>query len=85
MEYASSSSPLQTLPPICPSGGCETVGTICTKILRAERRAQRETAKPLKRLEPPQPALLHLGVTAHSHGLLEYLSHRPDQFNEHYR
>ncbi|XP_031714488.1 cilia- and flagella-associated protein 65 isoform X2 [Anarrhichthys ocellatus] len=75
----------KTLPPICPSGGCETVGAICTKILRAERRAQRETAKSLKRLEPPQPALLHLGVTAHSHALLEYFSHRPDQFNEHYR
>ncbi|KAK9537382.1 hypothetical protein VZT92_005007 [Zoarces viviparus] len=76
-------SKYKTLPPICPSGDCETVVTICA--LRAERRAQREAAKSLKRPEPLQPALLHLGVTAHSHGLLEYLSHRPDQFNEHYR
>ncbi|XP_068557648.1 cilia- and flagella-associated protein 65 [Cebidichthys violaceus] len=75
----------KTLPPICPSGGCGTVGTICTKMSRAERRAQRETAKSLMRPEPPQPALLHLGVTAHSHSLLEYLSHLPDQSNEHYR
>lgn len=60
-------SPLQTLPPICASGSCETVGTICTKVTRAERRAQRETAKAWRRPEPPQPALLHLGVTAQSH------------------
>ncbi|XP_054471804.1 cilia- and flagella-associated protein 65 [Anoplopoma fimbria] len=75
----------KTLPPICSSGSCETVGTICTKITRAERRAQRETAKALRRPEPPQPALLHLGVTAHSHGLPEYLPHLFDQSNEHYR
>uniref|UniRef100_A0A3B4YKV7 Cilia and flagella associated protein 65 n=1 Tax=Seriola lalandi dorsalis TaxID=1841481 RepID=A0A3B4YKV7_SERLL len=61
------SSPLQTLPPICASSSCETVGFICTKLTRAERRACRETTKVQKQPEPPQPSLLHLEVTAHSH------------------
>ncbi|XP_042350684.1 cilia- and flagella-associated protein 65 isoform X3 [Plectropomus leopardus] len=73
----------KTLPPI--NGGSETVGTICTKLTRAERRAQRQTAKAWRFPELPQPTLLHLEVTAHSHGLLEYLPHFPDQFNKHYR
>ncbi|XP_060910642.1 cilia- and flagella-associated protein 65 [Labrus mixtus] len=75
----------KTLPPICARTSYETVGTICTKITRADRRAQREKAKVLTCPEPPQPALLHLGITAHSHGLLDYITHFPDQFNEHYR
>ncbi|XP_070832675.1 LOW QUALITY PROTEIN: cilia- and flagella-associated protein 65 [Chaetodon trifascialis] len=75
----------KTLPPICASGSRETVGAICTKLTRAERRAQRERAKVWRHPERPQPALLHLGVTAHSHGLLEHLTHFPDQFNKHYR
>eukprot|EP00064_Thunnus_orientalis_P002417 superscaffoldBa00000175_g2424 len=75
----------QTLPPICASSSCETLGTICTKLTRAERRAHREPAKVWKSPEPPQPALLHLEVTARSHGTLEFLTHFPDQFNKHYR
>ncbi|XP_041807029.1 cilia- and flagella-associated protein 65 [Chelmon rostratus] len=75
----------KTLPPICASDSCEAVGTLCTKLTRAERRAQRQKAKIWRCPEPPQPALLHLGVTAHSHGLLEYLTHSPDEFNKHYR
>ncbi|XP_037646659.1 cilia- and flagella-associated protein 65 isoform X1 [Sebastes umbrosus] len=75
----------KTLPPICASGICETVGMICTKNTRAERRARQQTAKVWRRPEPPQPALLHLGVTAHSHGLLESLQLFPDQSNEHHR
>ncbi|XP_045910743.1 cilia- and flagella-associated protein 65 isoform X2 [Micropterus dolomieu] len=75
----------KTLPPICASSSCETVGTICTKLTRAEQRAQRETARVWRRPEPPQPALLHLRVTAHSHGLQDYLTYLPDQFNKHYR
>ncbi|XP_070694450.1 cilia- and flagella-associated protein 65 [Pempheris klunzingeri] len=75
----------KTLPPICASSSCETVGTICTKISRAERRALREREKIWTRPEPPQPTLLHLRVTAHSHGLQEYLTHFPDHFNVHYR
>uniref|UniRef100_A0A8C9XND8 Cilia and flagella associated protein 65 n=1 Tax=Sander lucioperca TaxID=283035 RepID=A0A8C9XND8_SANLU len=73
-----------TLPPICASANCEAVGTICTKLTRAERRAQRETAKAWRCPEPPQPALLHLWVTAHSHCILEYPPHFPNQSNEHY-
>ncbi|KAI4873066.1 hypothetical protein NFI96_025495 [Prochilodus magdalenae] len=34
--------------------------------------------------EPPRPVLLHLGVTARSHSLLEYQSHFPSQFNKHH-
>ncbi|XP_067459268.1 cilia- and flagella-associated protein 65 [Thunnus thynnus] len=75
----------KTLPPICASSSCETLGTICTKLTRAERRAHREPAKVWKSPEPPQPALLHLEVTARSHGTLEFLTHFPDQFNKHYR
>ncbi|XP_051260176.1 cilia- and flagella-associated protein 65 isoform X3 [Dicentrarchus labrax] len=75
----------KTLPPICGSSSCEALGTICTKVTRAERRAQREMAKVCRRPEPPQPSLLHLEVTAHSHELLEYLTHFPEQFNERYR
>ncbi|XP_056292370.1 cilia- and flagella-associated protein 65 [Pseudoliparis swirei] len=75
----------KTLPPIRASGSCETVGMICTKMTRAERRAQRETAKSQGRPEPPQPALLHLWVTARSHRLLEYLPHLTNQSSEHCR
>ncbi|XP_035860503.1 cilia- and flagella-associated protein 65 isoform X3 [Sander lucioperca] len=71
----------KTLPPICASANCEAVGTICTKLTRAERRAQRETAKAWRCPEPPQPALLHLWVTAHSHCILEYPPHFPNQSN----
>ncbi|XP_047455942.1 cilia- and flagella-associated protein 65 isoform X2 [Mugil cephalus] len=75
----------KTLPPICASSSCETVGSICTKLTRAERRAQRATTRVRKRPVPPQPALLHLEVTAHSHGRQEYLTHFPDQFSRHNR
>uniref|UniRef100_A0A3B4UBL5 Cilia and flagella associated protein 65 n=1 Tax=Seriola dumerili TaxID=41447 RepID=A0A3B4UBL5_SERDU len=75
----------KTLPPICASSSCETVGSICTKLTRAERRACRETTKVQKQPEPPRPSLLHLEVTAHSHSLQEYLTHFPDQFNKFYR
>ncbi|XP_060944050.1 cilia- and flagella-associated protein 65 [Limanda limanda] len=68
----------KTLPPICASRGCDSAGATCS---RAERRAQREMVKIPKQPEPPQPALLHLEVTAHSHGLLEYNTHFPDQLN----
>ncbi|KAL6100579.1 cfap65 [Pungitius sinensis] len=75
----------KTLPPIFARGRCETVGSICDKMTRAERRAQRETTKSSRRPEPPRPALLHLGVTAHSHRPLGYLPHLPDRSSEHRR
>nr|XP_019945243.1 PREDICTED: cilia- and flagella-associated protein 65 [Paralichthys olivaceus] len=73
------------IPPISASGSGETVGAICSKLMRAERRAQQETAKIQRQPEPPQPVLLHLEVTAHSYGLLDYLTHFPDQLNKLYR
>lgn len=74
------SRPLQTLPPISASDTSELVSTLFTKLTRAERQAQREAAKVWRRPEPPQPFLLQLWVTAHSHGLPEYLEHFPEQF-----
>lgn len=78
---------LQTLPPICASSGWKALDTICTKLTKAERRALRESkvAKVWRKPEPPQPDLLHLTVTAHSFGLMEYLTCFPDQSNKLYR
>ncbi|XP_035030976.2 cilia- and flagella-associated protein 65 [Hippoglossus stenolepis] len=72
----------KTLPPICASRGCETAGAMCSRV---ERRAQQEMAKIPRQPEPPQPVLLHLEVTAHSHGLLEYNTRFPDQLNKLHR
>ncbi|KAG7241732.1 hypothetical protein INR49_025197 [Caranx melampygus] len=72
----------KTLPPICASSSCERVGSICTKVTKAEQRARRKTTKVQRQPEPPQPALLHLEVTARSHALPEYLTHFPDQFSK---
>ncbi|XP_077947353.1 cilia- and flagella-associated protein 65 isoform X2 [Gasterosteus aculeatus] len=58
----------------------KTLPPLFAKMTRAERRAQRETTKSSRRPEPPRPALLHLGLTAHSH-----LPHLPDQSREHRR
>ncbi|XP_034042439.1 cilia- and flagella-associated protein 65 [Thalassophryne amazonica] len=58
----------KTLPPIGSSSRCNTLEAVCPRV---KRRAQRELANVWKRPEPPQPALLHLLVTAHSHGPLE--------------
>ncbi|KAF3842925.1 hypothetical protein F7725_001774 [Dissostichus mawsoni] len=59
----------KTLPPICASAACETVGGICTKITRAEKRAQREKGNVWRCPEPPLPALLHLGTSLHAAGV----------------
>uniref|UniRef100_UPI0037E8BD37 cilia- and flagella-associated protein 65 n=1 Tax=Semicossyphus pulcher TaxID=241346 RepID=UPI0037E8BD37 len=75
----------KTLPPICGRTSCEAEGSICPKTTRAERRAERERAKVWRRPEAPQPSLLHLSVTAHSHGLIDYITHFSEQFNEQYR
>uniref|UniRef100_UPI0009B41025 cilia- and flagella-associated protein 65 n=1 Tax=Monopterus albus TaxID=43700 RepID=UPI0009B41025 len=75
----------KTLPPISASSSCKTVGTICEKLTKVERRAYRETVNVWRQPELPQPALLHLWVTAHSHSVQEYLTHLPDQFNKIYR
>ncbi|XP_075896045.1 cilia- and flagella-associated protein 65 isoform X3 [Nelusetta ayraudi] len=73
----------KTLPPIY--DGTELVSTLFTKSTRAERRVQREAARLWKRPEPPQPFVLQLWVTAHSHSLPDYLSHFPKQFQKLHR
>ncbi|XP_074550256.1 cilia- and flagella-associated protein 65 isoform X1 [Halichoeres trimaculatus] len=71
----------KTLPAICARARSKTEAIVCTKLTRAERRAQREAAKVWRRPETPKPSLLHLGITAHSHVPLDYVTHFPDQFN----
>ncbi|XP_052004731.1 cilia- and flagella-associated protein 65 [Xyrauchen texanus] len=73
----------KTLPPIRSSD--KAVYSYYVRPSRAERRAQQQTGQEKRRRpEPPRPALLHLGVTARSHPLMEYQTHFPTQFNTHY-
>lgn len=73
----------QTLPPIRSSD--QAVSGPSVRPSRAEQRAQQQTGHERRRRpEPPRPAILHLGVTAHSHSLMEYQTHFPTQFNIHY-
>ncbi|XP_068184475.1 cilia- and flagella-associated protein 65 [Antennarius striatus] len=74
----------KTLPPIYNTCNCETFGGRCSRIVRAEQRAQ-EALKEWRHPEPPLPLLLHLGITANSHHFLEYLIHFPNQINKHYQ
>ncbi|XP_037542268.1 cilia- and flagella-associated protein 65 [Nematolebias whitei] len=71
------------LPPIPVSN--KAVSKFGVTETRAERRLQREMAKIWRRPQPPEPALLHLSVTAHSHGSMEYFKHFPDQYHKYYR
>ncbi|MCJ8732733.1 hypothetical protein PDJAM_G00214590 [Pangasius djambal] len=48
----------------------------------AGKKAQEEMGK--RQPEPPRPKLLHLGVTARSHSLLEYQAQFPPQFSKHH-
>uniref|UniRef100_A0A8C9R8F8 Si:ch1073-349o24.2 n=1 Tax=Scleropages formosus TaxID=113540 RepID=A0A8C9R8F8_SCLFO len=66
----------QTLPPIH-SMSSSLEGGPCLSPTRAERRALREAFRVWRRPESPRPALLHLGVTARSHSLLEFQSYYP--------
>ncbi|XP_048049329.1 LOW QUALITY PROTEIN: cilia- and flagella-associated protein 65 [Megalobrama amblycephala] len=73
----------KTLPPIRSSD--HAVGSPSPRPSRAEQRAQQQTGQERRRRpEPPRPTLLHLGVTARSHSLMEYQTHFPTQFNTHY-
>ncbi|XP_055727921.1 cilia- and flagella-associated protein 65 isoform X2 [Salvelinus fontinalis] len=72
----------KTLPPIRSSSA--VVGGMCTRPSRAERRAQREASQVWRRPEPPCPTLLHLGVTARSHSLLEFQTFFPSLLNTHH-
>ncbi|CAG5865404.1 unnamed protein product [Menidia menidia] len=72
----------KTLPPISACSTWETIGSLCFKQTKSMQRKMRQTAKVWNKPLPPKPALLHLTVTAHSHGLLEYLTHFPDQYTK---
>ncbi|KAG7330997.1 hypothetical protein KOW79_004966 [Hemibagrus wyckioides] len=50
--------------------------------VKAEKKAQEVVG--MKQPEPPRPKLLHLGVTARSHSLLEYQAQFPSQFSKHH-
>lgn len=71
----------QTLPPI--RSNDQVVGPL-PRPSRAEGRAQQQTGQKRRRPQPPHPALLHLGVTARSHTLIEYQAHFQTQLNTHY-
>ncbi|XP_076858756.1 cilia- and flagella-associated protein 65 isoform X2 [Brachyhypopomus gauderio] len=67
----------KTLPPIrSSSSGAVVSGASSTSTL-VERSSQQPP-------QPPRPALLHLGVTARSHSLLEYQAHFPSHFHKHH-
>ncbi|XP_050976101.1 cilia- and flagella-associated protein 65 [Labeo rohita] len=73
----------KTLPPIRSSDQAENGPSV--RPSRAEQRAQQQTGQERRRCpEPPRPAILHLGVTARSHSLMEYQTHFPTQFKTHY-
>ncbi|KAM9364881.1 cilia- and flagella-associated protein 65 [Pholidichthys leucotaenia] len=74
----------KTLPPIRASNS-ETVGSICNKLNRHGQRLLRESTKVWRHPQPPKPTLLHLEITAHSHGLVEYLKLSPDHTEKRYR
>ncbi|XP_046903244.1 cilia- and flagella-associated protein 65 [Hypomesus transpacificus] len=74
----------KTLPPIRASTSSYLVGVPCARPTRAERRAQREAASAWRRPEPPQAALIHLGVTARSHSLLEFQTFFPSLLHTHH-
>ncbi|XP_056144876.1 cilia- and flagella-associated protein 65 [Lampris incognitus] len=75
---------VRTLPPIRAKSSNAMLGGTCVRPTQAEQRAQRESATAWRRPEPPRPALLHLGVTARSHGLLDYQIHFLDQLDKFY-
>ncbi|KAM6946159.1 cilia- and flagella-associated protein 65 [Aplochiton taeniatus] len=77
--HSESHSHAKTLPPIRAISGC-VVGGICSR----SRRSEREVATAWPRPLPPRPALLHLGVTARSHSLLEYHTHFSDELSKHH-
>ncbi|XP_029968198.1 cilia- and flagella-associated protein 65 [Salarias fasciatus] len=75
----------KTLPPIRASSSCETLGSLHQNLTRADRRLLREKAKVWRRPEPPRATMLHLEVSAHSHGIQQYLALFSDQPSKHFR
>lgn len=68
----------KALPPIRSNSGA----ALGEPTVRVEKKAQEEVG--MRRPEPPRPKLLHLGVTARSHSLLEYQAQFPSQFNKYH-
>ncbi|XP_061142312.1 cilia- and flagella-associated protein 65 [Syngnathus typhle] len=66
-------------------GKYKTLPPICSRVARAEQRAQAEADKLAKRPTLPQPSLLHLEVTARTYRWQEYLRYFPDRFNHLFR
>uniref|UniRef100_A0A672IH14 Si:ch1073-349o24.2 n=1 Tax=Salarias fasciatus TaxID=181472 RepID=A0A672IH14_SALFA len=64
---------------------CETLGSLHQNLTRADRRLLREKAKVWRRPEPPRATMLHLEVSAHSHGIQQYLALFSDQPSKHFR
>ncbi|XP_076015276.1 cilia- and flagella-associated protein 65 [Genypterus blacodes] len=63
----------KALPPICASQKCEATGSTCSRMRKLALKEQEGS---------PKPTLLHLGVTARSHELMDYLTHYPHQLNK---
>ncbi|XP_077437145.1 cilia- and flagella-associated protein 65 isoform X1 [Vanacampus margaritifer] len=68
-----------------PLGKYKALPPICSRVARAEQRAQAEAVKVLKRPTAPQPTLVHLELTARSYRSQEYLRYFPDRFNNRFR
>ncbi|XP_043988384.1 cilia- and flagella-associated protein 65 isoform X1 [Gambusia affinis] len=66
----------KTLPPIC---GSKSVCNLYDKNKRAQTRLERESANIWRRPQTPQPALLHLSVTAHTYDIPDFYTHFPDR------
>lgn len=62
-----------------------TLPPICSRVARAEQRAQSEAVKVCKRPTAPQPTLLHVEVTARSYQSQEYRRYFPNHFNNRFR
>ncbi|KAK7168813.1 hypothetical protein R3I93_004958 [Phoxinus phoxinus] len=83
LEQKTGTRKYKALPPIRRSD--HAVGGPSARPSRAEQRVPQQTGQERRRRpEPPCPTLLHLGVTARSHSLMEYQTHFPTQFNTHY-
>ncbi|XP_030642525.1 cilia- and flagella-associated protein 65 [Chanos chanos] len=74
----------QNLPPIHRSSSSAVAGGPYGRSSKTERSTLRQTDQARRAPQPPRPALLHLGVTASSHSLLEYQTHFPALFKSHY-
>ncbi|XP_061697979.1 cilia- and flagella-associated protein 65 isoform X3 [Syngnathoides biaculeatus] len=66
-------------------GKYKTLPPICSRLARAQQRAESEAVKVSKRPTPPNPMLLHLEVSARSYHAQEYLRYFPNRFNNRFR